>query len=54
MEQSIKQLLSDVNAGKYEKPVRKRDMRPCGAIWPSHNSQDLPADYWQDNVLELI
>ena len=54
MTQSIKDVLVEMNTRPKKIQREISDNREMGAPWPAHNSQDLPADYWTDNELELI
>lgn len=42
----IKQVLQDINAGKFEKKPYQHDNRPYGAIWPQPEHNDLPDTDW--------
>ena len=54
MANSIKQMLQDVNAGKYPKPKAVREPFTSGeSIWPAHKPSDLEVDYWTDKVMEI-
>lgn len=54
MATSIKQVLADINAGKYSKPKAQREPLTTGqSIWPAHKPDDLEKDYWTDNVMEI-
>lgn len=54
MAQSIKKLLIEINARPPQVHREVKDNRETGAVWPAHQPDDLPQDYWTDNVLEIV